>query len=109
MHHRVVATLAALALLTGAASPQFTKSILHIGGADLKKSVASAGDVNADGVPDAIVGNYWAFLGGGSAKVYSGTDGSVLFSTSTGWDPVYSNAWLPGASVAGVGDLNGDG
>jgi len=63
-------------------------------------SVASAGDVNGDGRADFIVGDP---ANNGSAYVYSGANGSLLFQKS--------GAPLDGFgfSVASVGDVNGDG
>ncbi len=70
-------------------------------------AVSGAGDVNADGFPDLIVGARWSDNNGtnsGSAWVFSGVDGSVLY-TFDGDSP-YDYF---GASVSGAGDLNGDG
>jgi len=70
-------------------------------------SVAGAGDVNADGVPDVIAGAPYADLGAGFAGrafVYSGSDGTILHSL-TGVDPNHRF----GYSVSGIGDLNADG
>ena len=70
-------------------------------------SVAGAGDVNADGYEDFLIGavgtsvpnaNY-----GGLARAYSGRDGSVLFHFSRGPSDGF------GQSVSGVGDLDQDG
>ncbi|MFO0982983.1 MAG: integrin alpha [Planctomycetota bacterium] len=70
-------------------------------------AVSGAGDVNADGVPDFVVGatRYVDFLqtGVGYARVFSGKDGSVLYTFSEGADDDY------GASVSGAGDTGADG
>ena len=68
-----------------------------------------AGDVNGDGVPDFIVGAFNDDPAGsgsdaGSAYVFSGADGSLLYQV-TG-DTVADNL---GHSVSGAGDVNGDG
>lgn len=81
----------------------------HTGGmADfLGGSVAGAGDVNGDGYDDVIVGarNYnYNQTSQGRAIVYSGLDGSLLHS----WRGYSSEAYV-GNSVAGAGDINGDG
>ena len=71
------------------------------------RSVSGAGDVNGDGFTDLIAGassDDQNGLGSGSARVFSGADGSVLYSffgSSIG-DQF-------GASVSGAGDINGDG
>ncbi len=70
-------------------------------------SVKSAGDVNADGRTDIIAGAWRVdtpALEAGSARVYSGLDGSIIF-TVEGEDEGDSMGW----SVSGMGDINGDG
>ncbi|MFT7620162.1 MAG: hypothetical protein ACI97A_003819 [Planctomycetota bacterium] len=70
-------------------------------------SVSSAGDVNGDGFDDVIVGAIGADPNGstsGLARVYSGIDGSTLYT----FHGDLFNSRL-GNSVAGGGDLNGDG
>jgi hypothetical protein len=66
-------------------------------------SVSGAGDVNKDGVPDFIAGAPNA-NGSGMARVYSGADGSVLytFHGDSAGDQF-------GHSVSGAGDVNNDG
>jgi FG-GAP repeat protein len=71
-------------------------------------SVSAAGDVNADGYADVIIGasnaENSAGARAGSAYVYSGADGSLLYQ----WDgrSKYEDF---GKSISGPGDLNGDG
>ena len=71
-------------------------------------SVSGAGDVNADGIPDFIVGAKETKAAGvfrsGSAYVFSGIDGSQIYR----WDGYDVDQWV-GWSVSGAGDLNLDG
>ena len=71
-------------------------------------AVAGVGDINADGFDDVIIGAPFADESGvfnsGSARVFSGIDGSVLF--TFGGDSTLANL---GAAVAGAGDVNNDG
>jgi hypothetical protein len=70
-------------------------------------SVDNAGDVNGDGTPDVLVGSAQELVGGealGSARVYSGLDGSLLRHVSG----TLADAGF-GMEVAGPGDLDGDG
>lgn len=69
--------------------------------------VSGAGDVNNDGFDDVIVGASHNSGGGSAARlarVYSGTDGSLLHEFQ-------GSIYYPGytASVSGLGDVNGDG
>jgi len=77
-------------------------------GDDFGSSVAGAGDVNWDGFADIVVGARWADPGGqtlaGQATVYSGKDGSVLYT----FNGSVAREYL-GCSVAGAGDVNKDG
>ncbi|PCJ53066.1 MAG: hypothetical protein COA70_10415 [Planctomycetota bacterium] len=70
-------------------------------------SVAPAGDVNQDGFDDVLVGGYGMDGGGlngsGSAFLYSGFDGSILFQ----WNGAVVNEQL-GYSVASAGFINLD-
>lgn len=69
-------------------------------------AVDGAGDVNADGVPDLLVGDYNddnVTLAGGLARIYSGKDGSILKSHyGAALDAV-------GYSLAAAGDVDLDG
>jgi hypothetical protein len=71
-------------------------------------SVACAGDIDGDTIPDLIAG---ALGGAGSAIIYSGVDGTEIrsyFGQYWGWghDSIPESL---GRSVAGVGDVDGDG
>ena len=73
----------------------------------LGSRVNAAGDVNNDGVPDIIVGAEYDDTAGsdaGLARVFSGADGSILY-TFLGNDGYE----FFGESVSGVGDVNDDG
>lgn len=85
-------------------------SVLHVfdGDADNDEfgiDVGGVGDVNGDGYDDVIVGATKSLTSDiGYARVYSGADGSVLFSKSDGGVGARF-----GTAVSGVGDINGDG
>jgi hypothetical protein len=76
--------------------------------ARMGSSVAGAGDVNNDGVPDAIIaahGNGAAsYLVPGKVYVISGADGAILASHTSP-----TGGWLFGLDVCGVGDIDRDG
>ncbi len=75
-------------------------------------SVASAGDVNGDGYSDVIIGAYQYdddFVNEGRAYIYHGSaSGLSGISNSVPDDADQANAFF-GVSVAGAGDINGDG
>ena len=106
---RLALTTLALGLLAPAS---FGQSVLYTFDGDsagdyLGRSVSCAGDVNGDGIPDLIVGAYLDDNNGansGSARVFSGVDGSVLYT----FDGKKKKHWF-GWSVSGAGDVNGDG
>jgi hypothetical protein len=70
-------------------------------------AVSSAGDVNADGFADVVIGALREDANGidsGAVYVYSGRDGRLLFKlVGAGPDD------LLGGSVSGAGDIDGDG
>src|SRR5262245_41194673 len=70
-------------------------------------SVSGAGDVNADGFPDVIVGAYGEDHNGsqsGSARIYSGKTGGLLYTLyGSSADDQF------GKAVSGAGDVNQDG
>jgi len=78
-------------------------------GDDFGRACDGAGDVNGDGVPDVVIGAYddGSILTGtsGKAYVYSGATGNLLFTLVGPYPPNSLLGW----SVAGLGDLNGDG
>lgn len=73
------------------------------------RSVSSAGDVNADGLSDIIIGAPFHANNRGAAYVYlGGSDG--VGNTALTWNPVDINTNSNfGFSVSAAGDMNGDG
>lgn len=75
-------------------------------------SVASAGDVNGDGYDDVIVGapqyDDDVIPDKGRAFVYHGSSSGLALSAATVLNGLTANGTF-GASVAGAGDVNGDG
>jgi hypothetical protein len=79
--------------------------------ANLGKSVASAGDVNGDGYSDVIVGASLYDNGStneGAAFIYHGSASGISTTAAAMVESDQTNAYL-GFSVAGAGDVNGDG
>lgn len=72
--------------------------------ASFGSSISGIGDVNSDGVPDLVVGKTSDDNFRGSAKVFSGRDGSVKYT-------VYGDSEEDtfGRSVSKIGDVNKDG
>ena len=74
-----------------------------IPGRCLGMSVAAAGDVNADGTADYIVGAPYDGLGSGNAYVFSGSDGSIIHEFNG-----QANLDFFGFSVDGAGEVARD-
>ncbi|OUJ76146.1 hypothetical protein BXP70_02415 [Hymenobacter crusticola] len=71
-------------------------------------SVAGAGDVNGDGYADVIIGAWGTNADQGSAYLYLGSSTGLSATPSTTFN--LANPYsLFGRSVAGLGDVNGDG
>jgi hypothetical protein len=100
--------------LGSAAGPGLTPAWQHAGNEDHDRfgySVASAGDVNGDGLSDIIIGAPLATRGQdleGGAYVYLGRCGGL--GSAPAWTKYSDDANARfGSSVAGAGDVNGDG
>ncbi len=70
--------------------------------------VSGAGDVNGDGYADVIVGMVDTGANPGAALIYFGGSGAFNISADAQLQPAPAGASL-GSSVAGAGDINGDG
>lgn len=85
-----------------------TGAVIHTWtGFDSGNGVADAGDVDADGVSDVIIGDFWSsptIAHQGSVWVHSGATGAQLYR----FDGSQTSQYL-GGDVAGVGDVNADG
>jgi hypothetical protein len=83
-------------------------------GGQFGTSVANLGDINGDGISDILVGVPHHIVSegdenefnAGEALVFSGSDGSILFTLE---DPTPQENARMGFAVAGLGDVNGDG
>jgi hypothetical protein len=76
------------------------------------RSLAGAGDVNGDGVPDVIVGadQFFANAGAGKTYVFYGPlNGNIQAANAGAILTGEVDGDLFGAAVTGVGDFNGDG
>jgi hypothetical protein len=71
-------------------------------------ALASAGDVNGDGLADVVIGSASFENGGGGAVVYLGSAKGVLTAPTTLFAPGVDTIYF-GESVSSAGDVNGDG
>jgi hypothetical protein len=92
----------AAGISSGVAATIATTSLTSAGHAHFGASVASAGDVNADGYSDVIIGD-----AGGDAFIFDGAAGGIANLAA----PTISltGAGFFGVSVSSAGDVNGDG
>ncbi|MDX2015361.1 MAG: FG-GAP-like repeat-containing protein [Myxococcaceae bacterium] len=101
---------AALLLLGEADGRPVSMNVVARGdpGDALGSSVAGVGDVNGDGLGDVVVGRPGRRLAEGGATLLLGRRGALPEASS--WEPVGASPTSRlGASVAGAGDVNGDG
>ena len=108
-------SLCLLAICTFSVTPTSAQTITHVPlftfNSDAAReefgiSVSGAGDVNGDGTPDLIVGARRDDKNGtdsGSARVFSGSEGSLLYNFDGDSNDFFGN------SASGAGDVNGDG
>ncbi|MFT3883987.1 MAG: FG-GAP-like repeat-containing protein [Flavobacteriales bacterium] len=88
------------------ATPDFT--LTGTSGSAFGRSVTLAGDVNGDGYSDVLVGAPRFNSAQGKAFCYLGA--ALALTSQSGWGPTGSTTNVQlGFSVAGAGDLNGDG
>jgi hypothetical protein len=104
-----------LALLNILNDPEFEQvQDLHFGG-QLGSSISPVADLNGDGIPDLLAGvphhvadadSGEGVINAGEAFVFSGKDGTVLFTLT---DPTEEEDGKMGTSVAALGDVDADG
>ena len=81
-----------------------TAATVLTGSGNFGATVAAAGDVNADGFGDVIIGD-----AGGNAFVFNGSGSGIASGTSASASATLTGAGNFGFSVSGAGDVNGDG
>lgn len=95
----------------GVSPTDFSQVTGNVAGAQIGFSVATAGDVNADGYSDVIVGAPYYDLSQGSegvAFVYYGSQSGLITNTYHVLQENKADSRF-GRAVAGAGDINGDG
>ncbi len=100
-------TLPLVAPTTALAQVQLYRSLGAASGDSLGKSVSGAGDINADGVPDLLIGAPYSSVGApvaGQAQAISGKTGALLHT----WTSTAVGEYL-GWAVSPAGDYNHDG
>src|SRR5262249_40889831 len=105
---------ASLGVIRELNDPQFQRVQALMFGGQFGTSVAATGDLNNDGVTDILVGvphhigslEDDSLINAGRAFVFSGSDGTVLFTLD---DPTPEEGARFGFAVAGIGDVNNDG
>lgn len=91
-------------VLSGRTGAEITRWSAGIPGDAFGRAVAAAGDVDHDGLPDALIGAPQPFSGFGFAELRSGASGAVLRQWSG-----FTDLDAFGEAVCGPGDTDGDG
>jgi hypothetical protein len=87
---------------------QAAATILNPGGGNFGWSIANAGDVNADGYNDIVIGDYEYDFNKGLGYVYYGSSKGLSAANVTMLHSPFENG-LFGSAVSSAGDINGDG
>jgi hypothetical protein len=99
------ADVGGVAIFSGADASTLWYVFGEIDGWQWGESLAAAGDVNGDGIPDLMVGSSKPVAQMGLVRIYSGANGNIL-NEMTGFD--FDDLGF-GNSVAKGGDVNRDG
>lgn len=81
----------------------------NVGTAMIRASATGVPDMNGDGIRDAVVTDVGSAFSSTAARVLSGVDGSQLMIVTNVSTYSLGNNHVPRQTVAGLGDLNGDG
>ncbi len=95
--------------LGGRLGPEGAPSVSFAGSGRFASALAGAGDVNGDGHADVLIGAYGAATSPGVVHLHLGSESGIADTPDRTYEGPDGNGGQFGFSVAGLGDVNGDG